>query len=178
MDVEPGGVFCAVQHFGSEEASGTPSFDIPLFPVRPGPALFAALVSLGTVWNPGIEFSPTTVAAILYLGIGPSLLAYLCWNESVAIIGPTRAAFVYYCLPLFSGGEAFLLLGESITAVHILSGTMILVELSSPHENRQLRQNNRVRNYRRSLLEVLALRRKPSFSENCRAWTVLSNACN
>jgi drug/metabolite transporter (DMT)-like permease len=74
----------------------------------------------------GIEFSPTTVGAILYLGIGPSLLAYLCWNESVAIIGPTRAAFVYYCLPLFSGGEALLLLGEPITAVHILSGILIL----------------------------------------------------
>jgi drug/metabolite transporter (DMT)-like permease len=74
----------------------------------------------------GIEFSPTTVAAILYLGIGPSLLAYLCWNESVAIIGPARAAFFYYCLPLFSGGEALLLLGEPITAVHVLSGGLIL----------------------------------------------------
>ncbi len=73
-----------------------------------------------------IEFSPTAVGAILYLGVGPSLLAYLCWNQSVAIIGPTRAAFVYYCLPLFSGGEALLLLGEPITTVHVLSGTMIL----------------------------------------------------
>lgn len=82
------------------------------------------------VWElPGmmmINYSPTIVAAILYLGVGPSLLAYLFWNESVAIIGPTRAAFVYYCLPLFSGGEALLLLGEPITAVHILSGIMIL----------------------------------------------------
>lgn len=73
-----------------------------------------------------IEFSPPIVGAILYLGIGPSLLAYLCWNESVAIIGPTRAAFVYYCLPLFSGAEAILLLGETVTAIHVLSGTMIL----------------------------------------------------
>jgi drug/metabolite transporter (DMT)-like permease len=73
-----------------------------------------------------IEFSPITIAAILYLGVGPSLLAYLCWNKSVATIGPTRAAFVYYCLPLFSGVEALLWLGEPITAIHILSGTMIL----------------------------------------------------
>jgi drug/metabolite transporter (DMT)-like permease len=73
-----------------------------------------------------IEFSPKTVLAILYLGVGPSLLAYLCWNESVAIIGPSRAALVFYCLPLFSGGEALLLLGEPITPVHVLSGIMIL----------------------------------------------------
>jgi len=73
-----------------------------------------------------IDLSTTTVGAVLYLGIGPSLLAYLCWNESVAIIGPTRAAFVYYCLPLFGGGEALLLLGEPINAVHVLSGALIL----------------------------------------------------
>jgi drug/metabolite transporter (DMT)-like permease len=73
-----------------------------------------------------INYSPTVLGAILYLGVGPSLLAYLFWNESVAIIGPTRAAFVYYCLPLFSGGEALLLLNEPIMAVHILSGIMIL----------------------------------------------------
>lgn len=73
-----------------------------------------------------IDFSPTILGSIVYLGIGPSLLAYLCWNKSLAIIGPTRAALVYYCLPLFSGLEGLFLLGEPITGVHVLSGTMIL----------------------------------------------------
>lgn len=73
-----------------------------------------------------IEFSSENIAAILYLGIGPSLLAYLCWNQSVAIIGPTRASFVYYCLPMFSGFEALMLLGESIQPFHVLSGILIL----------------------------------------------------
>ena len=73
-----------------------------------------------------IQLSPPIAAAILYLGIGPSLLAYLCWNQSVAIVGPSRAALVYYCLPLFSGVEAFLLLGEPIHGIHVLSGILIL----------------------------------------------------
>ncbi len=73
-----------------------------------------------------IEFTPTIVGAIFYLGIGPSLLAYLCWNQSVAIIGPTKAAFVYYCLPLFSGVEAIILLGEPVGVMHVLSGILIL----------------------------------------------------
>jgi len=73
-----------------------------------------------------IQFSHTIVAAIVYLGIGPSVLAFLCWNESVAIVGPTRAALVYYSLPLFSGLEAFLLLGEPIHGIHVLSGLLIL----------------------------------------------------
>lgn len=73
-----------------------------------------------------VHFTPTILGAILYLGVGPSLLAYLCWNESVAIIGPARASFVYYCLPLFSGVEGLLLLGEQVTAIHVFSGVMIL----------------------------------------------------
>ncbi len=73
-----------------------------------------------------IAFTPTVVGCIFYLGIGPSLLAYLFWNQSVAIIGPSRAAFVYYCLPLFSGIEGLVLLGEPIGAVHVFSGALIL----------------------------------------------------
>lgn len=75
---------------------------------------------------PDLDWSLKTVGSIVYLGLGPSLAAYLCWNESVAIIGPTRAAFVYYCLPLFGGCEAMFLLGEPINAVHVVSGTLIL----------------------------------------------------
>jgi drug/metabolite transporter (DMT)-like permease len=81
-------------------------------------------------WKQGqamiIEFSPKIMGAILYLGVGPSLLAYLCWNQSVAIIGPTRAAFVYYCLPLFSGVVGLLMLGEPVNAFHVMSGILIL----------------------------------------------------
>jgi drug/metabolite transporter (DMT)-like permease len=73
-----------------------------------------------------INFSSTTIAAIVYLGIGPSLLAYLCWNQAITIIGPVRAAVVYYSLPAFSGAEALLLLGEPVHAVHVISGALIL----------------------------------------------------
>ena len=58
-----------------------------------------------------INFSPTAIGAIIYLGVGPSLLAFFCWNRAL-IIGPVRAGFVYYCLPLLSGVEALLLLNE------------------------------------------------------------------
>src|SRR5271157_952102 len=51
MDVGSGSIFCAVQHSRSGEARGTPSPAIPIFLVRPGPAIVAAVVRLGTVWN-------------------------------------------------------------------------------------------------------------------------------
>ncbi len=73
-----------------------------------------------------INFSPAALGSIVYLGVGPSLLAFLCWNRAITIIGPVKAAFVYYSLPLFSGIEALLLLDEPIHGVHVLSAILIL----------------------------------------------------
>jgi drug/metabolite transporter (DMT)-like permease len=74
-----------------------------------------------------VTFSSTAIAAIVYLGIGPSLIAFLCWNEAIALIGPVRSAFVYYSLPVFSGAEALVFLGEPIQIVHVISGVLILL---------------------------------------------------
>lgn len=73
-----------------------------------------------------ISFSPTALAAIVYLAVGPSLLAYLCWNRAVRNIGSVRAGLVSYCLPLFCGLEAYLLLNEPVYWIHVLSGALIL----------------------------------------------------
>jgi drug/metabolite transporter (DMT)-like permease len=84
-----------------------------------------------TIWEQwgsrGVTFSATAVLAILYLGVGPSLLAFLCWNRAIALIGPARASFVYYSLPVFSGIEASLILREPIDLVHVFSGALILI---------------------------------------------------
>ncbi len=72
------------------------------------------------------DFTEKELLALIYLGLGPSVLAYMSWNKSVALIGPARASFVYYCLPLFSGIEALYLLGEHMTLSHLISGTLIL----------------------------------------------------
>jgi drug/metabolite transporter (DMT)-like permease len=74
-----------------------------------------------------INFSATALAFIVYLAVGPSLLAYLCWNRAVRIIGSVRAGLVSYCLPLFCGIEAYLFLNEPVSWIHIFSGALILV---------------------------------------------------
>jgi drug/metabolite transporter (DMT)-like permease len=66
------------------------------------------------------------IGSIIYLGIGPSLLAFLLWNNSVAIIGPSRAALIYYTIPLFSGVAGLIFLGEAIRIIHLVSGILIL----------------------------------------------------
>jgi drug/metabolite transporter (DMT)-like permease len=66
------------------------------------------------------------VGSVLYIGLMASLVAYFCWNRAVATIGPAKAGFIYYSLPVFSAAEAYLILGEPVTLVHVLSGACVL----------------------------------------------------
>jgi drug/metabolite transporter (DMT)-like permease len=67
-----------------------------------------------------------TLFSILYLGIFASLTAFVLWNKAILIIGPSKAAMIYYVLPLFSGLLAFIFLGEEIGRIHFFSFFLIL----------------------------------------------------
>lgn len=60
-----------------------------------------------TTWSPWI------VALILYVAIGPLILAFRCWGIGVAQAGPTMAAFFSNLSPLFAAGLSMLLMGEA-----------------------------------------------------------------
>lgn len=64
--------------------------------------------------------------AIAYIGILASFLSYLAWGKAISTVGPVRSSLVYYTLPVFSGCLAWLLLGEPLTWVHLLSMALIL----------------------------------------------------
>ena len=67
----------------------------------------------------------TTIPAILYVGIFASLCAFVLWNKSIVILGPSRAGMVYYTLPLFSGALGHLFLYESVSMIHFYSMLLI-----------------------------------------------------
>lgn len=74
-----------------------------------------------------LNLTMPTLMAIVYLGIGPSLIAFLCWNKAIMLIGPVRSAIAYYSLPIFSAVEGLILLGEPVTFIDFLSGALILI---------------------------------------------------
>ncbi|MDL2316833.1 DMT family transporter [Desulfovibrio sp. OttesenSCG-928-A18] len=92
--------------------------------------LGAALLVPFSLWELGagarVVFSPALIIGILYMGLGASLLAFWCWSKAIGYIGPSRSAIIYYSLPLFSGIEAVLLLGEPVRWVHFAGGGLIL----------------------------------------------------
>ncbi len=75
---------------------------------------------------PAFQLSSGLVLAILYVGIMASLTAFVFWNKAIEKVGATKAAMVYYSMPLFSGFLAFFVLGESVSVIHLYSLLLIV----------------------------------------------------
>ena len=65
-------------------------------------------------------------AALLYVAVGPSLLAYRCWGAGVGRVGPTIAGFFSNLTPLFAAVMSATLLGEMPRAYHAVGFVLIV----------------------------------------------------
>lgn len=73
-----------------------------------------------------ITWNLNLVLIILYLGVGASVIAFLCWNIAINRLGAGRTALFGNLIPVFSILEAVLILGEKMTMVHVLSGVLVI----------------------------------------------------
>lgn len=71
---------------------------------------------------------PGTEAAlgVLYIAVFASIVAFICWNRGVAIVGANVAGVTLHLLPLFGTVLAILFLGEAFHAFHALGFATIL----------------------------------------------------
>ncbi len=65
--------------------------------------------------------------AVLYIGIFPSGIAFLSWNEGVRRVGPNRAMAFYNMLPVYGSILNVVLLGESPGWQHFIGGSLIVM---------------------------------------------------
>jgi drug/metabolite transporter (DMT)-like permease len=65
-------------------------------------------------------------AALVYVAVGPSLLAYRCWGAGVARVGPTIAGFFSNLTPLFAAVMSATLLGEMPHLYHAAGFVLIV----------------------------------------------------
>ena len=102
-----------------------------------GVIMLAPFVALQAVLEPPHLPSAAVAAAVVYMGVAASVLAFICWNRGVATVGANAAGFTIHLLPAFGTLLAILLLGESFQAFHaagiatILAG-VLLATLASP----------------------------------------------
>ena len=75
---------------------------------------------------PPIQWSWGIAAALTFLVLGPSILAYRCWGLGVALGGPTLAAFFANLTPLFAALLSTALLGETPQSFHAVAFVLIV----------------------------------------------------
>ncbi len=68
-----------------------------------------------------------TVAAVLYIALGPSVLAFVFWNRAVAELGPGRTGQFIHLMPAFGALLSMLVLGERLHTYHGLGIALIAV---------------------------------------------------
>jgi len=111
-------------------------FSIPLS----GPTLLAVLSAIGLalcipfcVWEllhgERILWSPGTAAAVIYVGIFPSVIATIFWNAAVAQVGAGTSGVFTNLIPIFSVILAVILLKESINPFQLVGMGLIFMAI-------------------------------------------------
>lgn len=101
-------------------------------------AFLLAQVGYGVLWSAAlaggewalaevaIRWSWPLAAALLYVAIGPAILAMRCWGAGVQRAGPSIGAFFINLTPLFTALLSSAFLGEPPHLYHVLAFGMIV----------------------------------------------------
>jgi len=73
-----------------------------------------------------ITFSAGAVAGLAYVGVFPSVVGYIFWNNAVARVGPNKAGMFMHLMPVFASLLAIAFLGERLHLFHVAGMAMIL----------------------------------------------------
>ena len=83
----------------------------------------------GSEWaltHPHITWGWPLAAALLYIAIGPAIIAYRCWGMGVQRVGPAMASFFSNLTPLFAALLSAAFLGELPHLYHVLAFVLIV----------------------------------------------------
>lgn len=73
-----------------------------------------------------VNASPFVLGASVYIGLFPSVVAYLAWNEGIRRVGAARGVIFYNMLPVFAALLGVLILGEPLTGAQLGGGALVL----------------------------------------------------
>lgn len=86
----------------------------------------AAAGAEAAVGGHALHVTPMLAVALVFLAVGPSVLAYRCWGIGVAGAGPAVASFFANLTPLFAALMSGALLREPPHAYHVAAFTLIV----------------------------------------------------
>ncbi len=89
----------------------------------------ATLVPL-LIWElharPVMALDGPNLLTLFYVAVFPSIVAYLCFNRGVQLIGANRAAPFFHVVPVFGSVMAIVFLGEHPELFHIFGFALVL----------------------------------------------------
>jgi len=86
--------------------------------------LFPLYVWEGLAGRP-MRLTPVTLGAVAYVALFPAIVAYLCFNRGVELLGANRAGHFFHLQPAFGVILAMLFLGERFQPYHAAGITLI-----------------------------------------------------
>jgi drug/metabolite transporter (DMT)-like permease len=91
-----------------------------------GSAALIPLLIYELLTRPALTFDAKNLLTLFYVAVFPSIVAYLCFNRGVQLIGANRAAPFFHMVPVFGAAMAMVFLGEQPHAFHVIGFTLVL----------------------------------------------------
>lgn len=70
--------------------------------------------------------SARAIVSLAFVAFFPSVVAILGWNIAIARLGPSRAGFYMYLVPVFAAAIAVPFLGETLSTFHLVGAALIV----------------------------------------------------
>ncbi|WP_447555385.1 DMT family transporter [Vreelandella sp. EE22] len=105
---------------------------LPIYASLPPMTAIGVLVLLPLAWveywmlEPTLSLDSATLGAVVYLGLGPSLVAFVCYNRAVALVGPSRASLALNLLPVATMLLGYAVFGYGVTSAQIIGSVMTI----------------------------------------------------
>lgn len=77
-----------------------------------------------------LTFTPETAAAVFYVALFASVLAFIFWNSAVRRVGANKAGPFIHLMPVFSTVLAILFLGETVSSYHLYGIVLIFTGIT------------------------------------------------
>ena len=91
-----------------------------------GVAIIAPVLAVTVSETQLLSLNMKEIEVMIYLGLFNSILSYLAWNTALNKIGNVKTGIIYYLLPIFSGIEAYYMLGEQINTAEVYGGILVI----------------------------------------------------
>jgi len=91
-----------------------------------GAACLIPLLIRELLTRPLMELDTGNLLTLFYVPVFPSIIAYLCFNRGVQLIGANRAAPFFHLVPAFGALMAIVFLGERPQLFHVVGFALVL----------------------------------------------------